>query len=115
MVTGGGLSVETRKNWGSCQKVENSSCKINTKYVIYKMVNVVNIAIWYIGKFLRQVDPKNSHHRKILTFFIVSIRILTKHSVVIISQYNQTTMLYPLSLYGDACELFLSKTEKCMK
>lgn len=49
-----GLECAEGKTGGSGQKVYNSSYKINTKDVIYKMVNIVIIAIWYTGKFLRK-------------------------------------------------------------
>lgn len=64
-----GLECGEGKTGGSDQKVYNSSYKINTKDVIYKMVNIVNIAIWYTGKFLWKQILRILTTRRFLTFF----------------------------------------------
>lgn len=47
--------------------LQTSSCKMNKYWgVTYKIINIINTPV---GKLLRQVYPKSSHHTKIFFYF----------------------------------------------
>ena len=46
------------------QKVQNFRYKISSGNVMYCMVSIVNNAILYIWKLLREIDLKSSYHKK---------------------------------------------------
>ena len=58
------------------QKVQTSSYNMSARDVIYSMINIINIIVCYICKFLG-VNPKNFHHKEknnfFLSFYFVSV------------------------------------------
>ena len=76
-------------------------------------MTIINTAVWYIWKLLREKTIQVLSTRK-KKFFGIHMRwwLLTKPIVVIISSiYKSTCYVYTLSLYKAACQLYLNKTE----
>lgn len=54
------------------QKVQTSSCKINTRDILYNTMAITNIAVLRPGKVVKKADPKSSHHKENIFFFLSS-------------------------------------------
>lgn len=82
---------------------------------MYNMMTIINttVLVGYSEKLVKRLDPKSSHHKKKIFFFLCLPDVSWIYSGDDFTIYvNQVIMLYTLNLYSGVGQLYIYKTGK---